>query len=216
MPKPLLVIGNCNYSSWSMRPYMALKMAGIAFDVKMVRLSTPGFASTVRKYSKAERVPVLVVNKQPIWDSLAILEYAAEIKPILWPTSKMARAMARSVSAEMHSGFQAFRSECPVNIRRAPKAVKLSPAAVANVKRIEAIWAECRKKYGKGGPFLFGKFSNADAMFTPIASRCVTFDIKLSKVSADYVKAVLATPAYQAWKEMALKEPWIVQEDEVD
>ncbi len=216
MPKPLLVIGNCNYSSWSMRPYMALKMAGIAFDFKMVRLSTPGFAASVRKYSKAERVPVLVVNGQSIWDSLAILEYAAEIKPALWPLNKMARAVARSVSAEMHSGFQAFRSECPVNIRRAPKTVKLSPAAVANIKRIETIWAECRKKYGKGGPFLFGKFSNADAMFAPIASRCVTYDIKLSKVSADYVKAVLATPAYQAWKDMALKEPWMVKEDEVD
>ncbi len=216
MSKPLLVIGNCNYSSWSMRPYLALKMAGIAFDLKMVRLNTPEFSATVRKYSKAARVPVLMANKQPIWDSLAILEYAAELNPSLWPTNKMARAMARSVSAEMHSGFQALRSECPVNIRRAPKAVKLTSTTGANIKRIEDIWAQCRKTYGKGGPFLFGKFSNADAMFAPIASRFVTYEIKLSKVSADYVKAVLATPAYQAWKDMALKEPWIVKEDEVD
>ncbi len=216
MPKPLLLIGNCNYSSWSMRPYMALKMAGIAFDLKLVRLNTPAFAATVRKYSKAARVPVLVVNKQSIWDSLAILEYAAELKPLLWPSNRMARAMARSVCAEMHSGFQALRNECPVNIRRAPKAVKLSPNATANIKRIEEIWVQCRKSYGKGGPFLFGKFSNADAMFAPIASRMITYNIKLSKMSADYVNAVLSTSAYQSWKEMALREPWIVAEDEVD
>jgi glutathione S-transferase len=216
MAKPLLVIGNCNYSSWSMRPYMALKTAGIAFDLELVRLNTPAFAKTVRKYSKAARVPVLVVNGQAIWDSLAILEYAAELKPSLWPSNKMARAMARSVSAEMHSGFQALRNECPVNIRRVPKAINLSDAALADIKRIDDLWGECRKKYGKSGPFLFGKFSNADAMFAPVASRFQTFDIKISKTGAAYVKSLLATEAYQSWKAMALKEPWVVKEDEVD
>jgi glutathione S-transferase len=216
MAKPLLVIGNCNYSSWSMRPYMALKMSGIQFDQKLVRLSTPDFAKTVRKYTKAARVPVLIVKGQAIWDSLAILEYAAELKPSLWPSNKMARALARSVSAEMHSGFQSLRNECPVNIRRVPKAIKLSDAALGNIKRIDEIWSECRKQFGKGGPFLFGKFSNADAMFAPVASRFATFEIKLSKASEAYAKALLATEAYQSWKAMAMKEPWIVKEDEVD
>jgi glutathione S-transferase len=217
MAKHVLVVGNRNYSSWSLRPYMALKMAGIPFDEKLVRFDDHAkFARDIVKISKAARVPVLLVNGRAIWDSLAIMEYAAELKPSLWPSNSSARATARSVTAEMHSGFQALRNACPMNIRRKPKAIKLDDAAMANIKRIEKIWTECRKEFGKGGPFLFGKFTNADAMYTPVASRFETFDIPVAKTARDYAKALLETHAFQSWKAQAVGEPWIVEEDEVD
>ncbi len=215
MAKLVLVVGNKNYSSWSLRPYMALKMAGIPFEEKLIRFGEPAFGKAVRKISKAARVPVLLVNGTSIWDSLAILEYAAEVNPNLWPKDKIACAIARSVSAEMHSGFQGLRSDCPMNIRRNPKAIAISENAKANVKRIDNIWSSCRKEFGKGGPFLFGKFSNADAMYAPVASRLETYEIKLSKPAAAYQKELLSTHAFQSWKRDALKEPWIVPEDEV-
>jgi glutathione S-transferase len=217
MAKHILVVGNRNYSSWSLRPYMALKMAGIQFDEKLVRFDDhAAFARNIAKISKAARVPVLLVNDRAIWDSLAILEYAAELKPTLWPANRMARAIARSVSAEMHSGFQALRNACPMNIRRPVKPIALDDAVKANVKRIERIWTDCRKEFGKRGPFLFGKFTNADAMFTPIASRIETFDIAISKPAKAYARALLETHAFQTWKTQALQEPWIVEADEVD
>lgn len=216
MAKPVLVIGNKNYSSWSLRPYMALKMAGIPFEERMIRFGDPAFTRAVRKISKAARVPVLLVNGQPIWDSLAILEYAAELKPSLWPSNRMARSVARSVAAEMHSGFHDLRNACPMNIRRKPKAIALSDKTKSDIARIDEIWSSCRKLYGKGGPFLFGKFSVADAMFAPVASRFETFDIKLTKAASAYQKALLATEAFQTWKRDALTEPWIVPVDEVD
>jgi glutathione S-transferase len=218
MAKPLLVIGNKNYSSWSLRPYMALKQTGIVFNEQLVLLDSPSFAKEVKKVSAAGRVPVLVHNGQSIWDTLAILEYAAETWPAkrLWPANKKARAMARSVCAEMHSGFQALRNACPMNIRRPPKPVSMTGQILKDVARIEEIWRTCRKAHGKGGPFLFGRFSNADAMFAPVASRFVTYEIKLAKDSRTYVEAVLGSAAFQAWKDAALKEPWIVEADEVD
>jgi glutathione S-transferase len=216
MAKLVLVVGNRNYSSWSLRPYMAMTMAGIKFEQKLVQFGEPAFTKAVRRISKAGRVPVLLVDGKPIWDSLAILEYAAELKSSLWPSNRMARAVARSVSAEMHSGFHALRNECPMNIRRKPKAITISEDAKANIARIDDIWSACRKEHGKGGPFLFGKFTNADAMYTPVASRFETFDIKLSKTAKAYQRALLETEAFQLWKGDALKESWIVPVDEVD
>jgi glutathione S-transferase len=216
MAKLVLVVGNRNYSSWSLRPYMAMTMARIKFEQKLVRFGEPAFTKAVQRISKAGRVPVLLVDGKPIWDSLAILEYAAELKPSLWPSNRMARAVARSISAEMHSGFHAVRNECPMNIRRKPKAITISDGAKSNIARIDEIWSSCRKEYGKGGPFLFGKFSIADAMYTPVASRFETFDIKLSKAAKAYQHALLQTEAFQLWKADALKEPWIVPVDEVD
>jgi glutathione S-transferase len=222
MAKPLLVIGNKNYSSWSLRPFMALTMAGIAFDEKLIPFGQPignaTFLKAVKKYSKAALVPVLVHNKITVWDTMAIMEYIAETWPDrnLWPTSKAARAMARAVCAEMHSGYKALRSACPMNLRRPVKAVALSPAALNDVARIEAVWRDCRKAHGKGGPFLFGKFSIADAMFAPVVTRFDTFDIKVSTDTQHYMNAVLATPAFHEWKAAALKEKWHVAEDEVD
>lgn len=220
MAKMLLVIGNKNYSSWSLRPYMALAMAGIPFDEKLVQLDTPQFAREVGKVSGAGRVPVLVHNGQSIWDSLAIMEYAAETWPAknIWPKNKKARAMARSVSAEMHSGFQALRNACPMNLRRPSKLPPggLSEDVMANVIRIEQLWAQCRKLYGRGGPFLFGKFTAADAMFTPVVTRLETFAIPVTAETRRYMQAVQATTAFQTWKAAALKEKWIVPHDEVD
>jgi glutathione S-transferase len=168
-----LVIANRNYSSWSLRPYMALAMAGIPFEEKLIHFGEPSFSEKIRKISPAGKVPTLVHGKITIWDSLAILEYLAETFPDknLWPISRAARAMARSISNEMHSGFQGLRSTCPMNIRRPVKPVPMNDAALEDVTRIETMWRDCRKAYGKGGKFLFGKFGNADAMFAPVVSR---------------------------------------------
>jgi glutathione S-transferase len=220
MTKPTLIIGNKNYSSWSLRPYLALSMAGIAFDEKMIRFGEPRFTRTVKKISKAGQVPILLHKDMVINDSLAIIEYAHETWPAkgVWPKNKAARAKARSISAEMHAGFRGIRSACPMNLRRPIKGPPggISDAVAKDVARIEHIWADCRKEFGKGGPFLFGKFSAADAMFTPIASRLETFAIPVSKTTRAYMKAVLTTPAFLRWKEDSKSEPWIVEEDEVD
>ena len=218
MAKPVLIVGNRNYSSWSLRPYMALAMAGIPFDQKLARFDTPESVKKLKRLSKSGLVPVLVHNDLQIWDTLAILEYAAETWPQknLWPKNKAARAFARSISAEMHSGFQALRNACPMNLRRTPKPVAMTDDILKNVKRIESIWRECRSLYGKGGPFLFGKFSNADAMFAPVVSRFETYSIAVSKDSKSYMQAVVTSQAFQDWKTLALKEPWIVPHDEVD
>lgn len=218
MAKPVLFVGNKNYSSWSLRPYMALKQSGIAFDEKLIRFGEPAFGNAIRKVSAAGQVPVLQHGKLTIWDSLAILEYVAETWPSknLWPKNRSARAMARSVCAEMHTGFGSLRNACPMNIRRPVKPIPMAEAVMKNLARIDSIWSVCRKNHGKGGDFLFGKFSNADAMFAPIASRINTFDLKISKANRAYVNAVLETKAYCAWKTDALQEPWMVAEDEVD
>jgi glutathione S-transferase len=208
MSKPLLIVGNKNYSSWSLRPFMALAMADIPFDEKLIRFGEPRFGRAVRKISKAGQVPILVHNGVTIWETLAILEYLAETWPDrnLWPKNKAARAMARSVCAEMHSGFRHLRSACPMNLRRPISPVPLN----------EDLWRQCRNAHGKGGPFLFGKFGIADAMFAPVVTRFDTFAIKVSDDTQHYMNAVLATPAFHDWKSAALKEKWVVAEDEVD
>lgn len=222
MAKPLLVVGNKNYSSWSLRPFMALAMADIDFDEKVIPfgqpVGNPAFTKKVRAYSKAGLVPILVHGKITVWDTLAIMEYLAETWPDrnLWPKTKAARAMARSACAEMHSGFRALRNACPMNLRRPIKAVPMSDGVKADVARLEALWRQCRQEHGKGGPFLFGKFGIADAMFAPVVTRLETFDIKVADDTQHYMNAVLATPAFHEWKDAALKEKWVVAEDEVD
>ncbi len=220
MTKPTLIIGNKNYSSWSLRPYLALSMAGIAFDEKMIRFGEPRFTRTVKRISKAGQVPILLHNGLMINDSLAIIEYAAETWPnkIIWPKNKAARAMARSAAAEIHAGFRGIRSACPMNLRRP---IKLPPGGVSDaiakdVARLEQLWTDCRKAHGKGGPFLFGRFSAADAMYAPVVSRLETFAIPVSKTTRNYMNAVFATPAFVKWKAESAKEKWIVPEDEVD
>jgi glutathione S-transferase len=220
MAKPELIVGNKNYSSWSLRPYMALKMADVPFTDKLVRIMVPETPKALAKYKATGKVPLLVHNSLVIWDTLAMIEYAAETWPIkpIWPKNKKARARARSVSAEMHSSFGALRNACPMNLRRERKLPPggITPAVAKDVARIEAIWAECRKQFGKGGPFLFGKFSAADAMFAPVCSRFETFAIPVSKTSRAYMDAIFATSAFQQWKKDAALETWVIPEDEVD
>jgi glutathione S-transferase len=218
MNKPTLIIANKNYSSWSLRPYMALAQFGIPFDEKLIPFGEPAFGKAVRRHSKAGLVPVLKHKGLVIWDTLAIMEYLAETWPkkLMWPKNKGARAMARSISAEMHSGFRNLRSACPMNLRRPPKPIPLNDGILNDVSRFEYIVADCRKLYSKGGPFLFGKFTLADAMFTPVVTRLETYAIAVKPTTRAYVNAVMQTAAFQSCKTAALKEKWIVPEDEVD
>jgi glutathione S-transferase len=218
MAKLTLVIANKNYSSWSLRPWIAMKMAGIPFEEKTIRFGEPRFGREIRKISKAGMVPVLIDGDTVIGESLAILEYLAERYPDkdLWPKQRKARAMARAVSSEMHAGFRGIRSACPMNLRRPQKPIPMADAVKTDVTRIETIWRECRKEFGKGGAFLFGKFSNADAMFAPVCTRLDTYAIPVARDTRAYIDAIMSTSAFKSWKEDGLKEPWIVPEDEVD
>jgi glutathione S-transferase len=213
-----LIIGNKNYSSWSLRPWMALSMAGIPFAETVIPLDTDDTKRLIAEHSPGGRVPVLHHGRLAIWESLAIMEYLAEVFPEknLWPKSISARARARTISNEMHAGFHALRAACPMNIRRPKKQVDFSPNVMADVRRIEDIWRECRQKFGKGGRFLFGKFGIADAMYAPVVSR---FDTYLAPVADDtraYMDNVMHSEAFRSWKDSALKETWIVPSDEVD
>jgi glutathione S-transferase len=213
-----LVIGNKNYSSWSLRPYMAMSMAGIPFRETVIPLDTPETARQIAGHSQAGRVPVLHHGRLSIWESMAIMEYLAELFPekSLWPRTASARALARSVSNEMHAGFGALRNACPMNLRRSRKPVPMSAAVLKDVARIETIWRDCRARFGKAGKFLFGKFSIADAMYAPVVTRFDTFAIAVAGDTRAYMDAVMNTPAFQSWREAALKETWIVPSDEVD
>lgn len=204
-----LVIGNKNYSSWSMRPWIALKASGIPFEEVLVPLYT-GAADKERilSFSRAGKVPVLIDGDVTVWDSLAILEYVAERFPDarLWPADIGRRAHARSICAEMHSGFVALRQECGMNLHRPIGAKPLSEPALADIARVQSIWTECRQSYGAQGPYLFGAFTAADAMFAPVVHRFRTYAIEGTQVIRDYMAALLAHPAMVAWTEQALAE----------
>ena len=214
MSKLHLVIGNKNYSSWSLRPWMALSMAGIPFRELLIPLDTPDTARLIAEHSEAGRVPVLYHGRQRVWESLAIMEYLAELFPEkhLWPKAVSARA----ISHEMHAGFGHLRNACPMNIRRPRKPVPMSDAVLRDVARIEHIWRDCRAKFGKSGKFLFGRFSIADAMYTPVVSRFDTYAVKVADDTRAYMDTIMNTAAFAAWREAALKETWIVPSDEVD
>ena len=218
MAKLHLVIANKNYSSWSLRPWLAMTMADLDFDETMILLDTPDTRKQIAEHSKAGRVPILRHGKVTIWETLAILEYLAEAFPEknLWPKAKAARAVARAISNEMHAGFSGLRNACPMNLRRPQKPVALNDETRADIARIEEIWRDCRKTYGKGGKFLFGKFCNADAMFAPVVTRFDTYAIPVAKDTRAYLDTVLATKAFQKWKSAALKETWILPREEVD
>jgi len=218
MAKLHLIIGNKNYSSWSLRPWMALTMAHIPFEETVIPLYEDRTHKRITEHSGAGKVPVLHHGKLTVWESLAILEYLAEIFPDrkLWPVGKAARAAARAAATEMHSGFAALRNACPMNLHRPRKAIKLGGDVKADVARIDALWRHCRATYGKKGKFLFGAFGNVDAMFAPVVTRFDTYDVKVSPESRAYMDAVLATPAFQAWKEAALRETWTIANSEVD
>jgi glutathione S-transferase len=213
-----LVIGNKNYSSWSLRPWIAMKVAKIPFSEVLIPLYEPGSRERVLGYSPAGKVPVLVDDGMPVWESLAILEYLAERfpDPALWPADSKARAHARVVASEMHAGFVPLRRHCPMNMWHPPKRRALPDDVAANVQRIDAIWTDCRARFGAGGPFLFGAFSAADAMYAPIVSRFHTYAIEVSAAAHAYMQAVMAVPAWREWTTAALAEPWVMQGNEVD
>ncbi|MCD8547819.1 MAG: glutathione S-transferase [Aeromonadaceae bacterium] len=213
MKLPCLVIGNCNYSSWSLRPFMALRHAGIEFELKKLWLDTPEFHPQVAALGGGRTVPLLVLPQQTLWESLAICEYAADVNPALWPADPLVRAQARSLACEMHAGFTALRSELPMNIR-ARRRVSLSAAAQADLARLFTLWQSCREAHGSAGPWLFGSYSVADAMFMPVASRLATYGIDCPPVAAAYRDTLLGDPHFADWQAMALAETQVVAMDE--
>lgn len=213
-----LVIGNKNYSSWSLRPWLAMKVAGIPFDETLVSLEAADFKARVTALSGAGKVPVLIDGEIRAWESLAILEYLAEKFPqaALWPKDAAARAHARAIASEMHAGFQALRNHLPMNVWRPVKVRPLDDGSKANAERIDAIWRDCRTRYAAGGPFLFGAFGAADAMYAPVIWRFHTYAVEVSAVARAYMDAMMALPAWREWADAARRETWVLPHDEVD
>ena len=204
-----LVIGNKAYSSWSFRPWVLMRMLDLPFEEVLVPLYRDGSAERIRALSPGGKVPALIDGDIVVWESLAIIEHLADRFPgRVWPEEAAARAHARSLSTEMHAGFAALRSRCPMNMRRAPKAVVLGPETEANVARIVAGWAEARSRFGGGGAFLYGAFSGADAMYAPVVSRFHSYAVEVPAVARAYMDAVMALPAWREWKDAADAEPW--------
>jgi len=210
-----LVIGNKNYSSWSMRPWLALRANNIPFEEILIPLYTdnPADKDRILSFTGSGKVPCLIDGDVTVWDSLSIIEYVAERFPQakLWPEDRAARAHARSISAEMHSGFLPLRNECGMNLHRPVGAIALSDDARANVARIQQIWAECHAHYGKQGPFLFGAFSGADAMFAPVVHRFRTYAIPVAPEARHYVDAMLSLPAFQQWTREGVAETLVIE-----
>jgi glutathione S-transferase len=213
-----LVIGNKNYSSWSLRPWLAMKVAGIAFDETVISLDAEDFKARVTALGGAGKVPVLIDGDVRVWDSLAILEYLAEKFPAaaLWPMRAQTRAHARSIVAEMHSGFQALRRHLPMNVWRPVKARACDDETAGDISRIDAIWSACRAQFGADGPFLFGAFGAADAMYAPVVWRFHTYAVDVSAAARAYMNAVMALPAWGEWRAHARQEPWVLPRNEVD
>ncbi len=205
-----LVIGDKNLSSWSLRPWLALKHFGIPFAEERIRLRQPDSKAEILRHSPSGKVPALKTRTGVVWDSLAVLDYLAERHPerSFWPEEEEARAVARSISAEMHSGFAALRNDMPMKLLSRLPSPHMSPALEADIRRIVAIWKDTRARFGQGGPLLFGAFSNADAMYAPVATRFRTYGIHLARFGDDgtaaaYATAILALPAMAEWTEAA-------------
>jgi glutathione S-transferase len=217
MEKFELIIGNKAYSSWSLRPWLVLKEAGADFIETRVPLYVHGYKEELLKYAPSGRVPILKHGERTIWDSLAICEYLAETFPQaqLWPVDAGVRAYARSVSAEMHSGFGAIRSAMPFNCRAKGRHVIITPEIQKEIDRVQSLWQDCRAQYGKGGPWLFGCFSIADAMYIPVASRFITYSVPLGVVAQSYADAALDHPAVREWIAAAKQETEVMISNEV-
>jgi glutathione S-transferase len=208
----ILAIGNKNYSSWSLRPWLALKHAGASFREVVIPLYQPDSRAKILEHSPSARVPTLRHGKVVVWDSLAVCEYVAELFPDarLWPADREARAVARSVSAEMHAGFSALRANMGMNVRARLPGMGRTPDSLRDIERVRAIWRDALGRFGKGGPFLFGDFSIADAMYAPVVLRFRTYDVELEAALQAYCTAVLALPAMQEWTAAAHAEPWSI------
>lgn len=223
---PTLVIGNKCHSSWSLRPWILMKQFGIPFEEVLIPfadpIDSPEWKAQIRRYSPAGKVPALVDGDIQVWESLAIMEYLAEKHPELaiWPRDRAARAMARAIASEMHAGFAAIRSACPMNLGKRYAERDRGPGVAKDAARVTEIWRSARERFGtraaEGGPFLFGAFTAADAMYAPMVTRFDTYSIPADRDTRAYMDAILATPAFQEWRRAALAETWIVPEDEVD
>jgi len=216
-----LVIGNKNYSSWSLRGWLIARIAGIDFEEVMVPLDLPETQAAIRKHSPSGRVPVLLHRGLAVWESLAIAEYLNDLKPEsgLWPDAEAARAHARSISAEMHAGFVDLRTNMPMNIRASFPGKGTSAGVRADIARITGLWRDCRKRFAgaasKDDGFLFGPISAADAMYAPVVTRLRTYGVKLESDAEAYCEAVLAYPAMMDWIDAAKHEPWLIEKYEL-
>ena len=211
----LLTIGNKNYSSWSLRPWILLKHLGLPFEERLLPLDTAEFARDIAALSPTRRVPVLQHGALLLWDSLAICEYACELAGRGWPEARDARAVARSVCAEMHSGFSILRSQWPMNARALGRRTAANPERAAEIARIEDLWADSRRRFGGGGPWLFGEYSVADAMYAPVVLRLRTYGAQLRASSVEYVDTVLADAHLREWLTAAEAESWSIDASEI-
>jgi glutathione S-transferase len=200
MPRPLLVIGNKNYSSWSLRPWLAMKVLNLDFQEIRIPLYGPGAKDEILRYSPSGKVPCLVDGATRVWDSLAILEYLAEQHAQLWPGAPAERALARSVCAEMHAGFAQLRERMSMNVRKRYPGRGRTPEVLKEIERVVEIWSKCKK------PFLFGAFTAADAMYAPVVLRFRTYQVELPTACRAYAEAMLALPAMREWIEAAERE----------
>ena len=209
-----LILGNKTYSSWSLRGWLAARLAGIDFEEVVIFLYKPGSREAILSHNPAGKVPTLVVDGEPVWDSLAIAEYLAETCPDrgLWPADPAARRLARCVTAEMHAGFQALRKALPMDLsRRAPK--PLAPDVQADIDRVQAIWRDCRGRFGKGGDFLFGQPTIADSFYAPVVTRFRSYEVKLDPVAEAYSRTITAWPLMQEWTAAAAEETEVLVYD---
>src|SRR5258706_1130538 len=203
-----LIIGNKNYSSWSLRAWLVLRQFEVGFVERRIALDTDAFARAIGDYSPSRRVPALIHGELTVWDSLAIAEYANEtwLAGSGWPAAAAARAVARAVSADVHSGFSALRDQCPMDLRRRFATPALSDATSRDLARVVALWRDCRRRFGSGGPFLFGEFSIADACYAPVATRFVSYELPRGEEEQRYIEALYALPAMRQWCEEATQE----------
>jgi len=210
-----LVIGNKNYSSWSLRPWLFMKHMGVEFQEVLIPLDTPETREQIDHYGPSGRVPVLRQGALCVWDSLAICEYVAELSGKGWPQAREARAVARAVSAEMHSGFSTLRSLWPMNARTRNRRTAVAAGLEADIERIDEIWNDCRGRFGGGGPWLFGEYSVADAMYAPVVLRFNTYGARISQTARWYMASVLEDAPLQEWLQAAKQEPWTIAAEEV-
>ena len=210
-----LIIGNKNYSSWSLRPWLFMKHVGLEFQEILIPLDTPETRDQIDRHTPSGRVPVLRQGTLCVWDSLAICEYVAELSGKGWPQAREARAVARAVCAEMHSSFSTLRSLWPMNARARNRRTALTAALEADIERIDEIWNDCRGRFGGGGPWLFGEYGVADAMYAPVVLRFNTYGARISQTARWYIASVLEDAPLQEWLQGAKQEPWTIAADEV-
>ncbi|MGB5132590.1 MAG: glutathione S-transferase family protein [Steroidobacteraceae bacterium] len=212
----VLVIGTKNYSSWSLRPWLLLKHLGLEFAERLYHFGTPEFQREIPRLSPSGLVPVLLHGELRVWESLAIAEYASELADGRgWPRDAGLRALARSIASEIQAGFKALRDSCPMNARATGRRIPMTPPLEQDLRRIDAIWSGCRRDHGERGPWLFGEFSIADAMYAPVALRVRTYGLPLSALAARYFETMLADARLQQWVRDSEQESIFVPHEEV-